>query len=82
MKIVVYKDGSKKTVTGEAGKYWLTGEERIRKLSRQIAEVQDLPDPEPEAEPEAQAVAPAPKAKKKTARKKKTEAADGGERGE
>lgn len=77
MKILVFKDGSTRAITGEAGKYWLTGEERMRKLSRSIAEVRELPDaPTDDADEK-------PVPKKKTARKKKkTEEPEDGERGE
>ena len=82
MKTIVFKDGSKKVITGEEGKYWLCGEERIRRLSRQIAEISDIPEILPADEPEAEAEKPAQKPKKKSERKKKTEASDDGERGE
>lgn len=67
MKIVVFKDGNTRAVTGEEGKYWLTGEDRVRKLSAQIAEIREVPDEKP---------------KKRTAKKKKAEDAADGERGE
>lgn len=67
MKILVFRDGSTRAITGEAGKYWLTGEDRVRKLSAQIAEIREVPDEKP---------------KKRTAKKKKAEDAADGERGE
>nr|MBQ4458486.1 hypothetical protein [Clostridia bacterium] len=67
MKILVFKDGNTRAVTGEEGKYWLTGEDRVRKLSAQIAEIREVPDEKP---------------KKRTAKKKKAEDAADGERGE
>lgn len=56
MKTIIFKDGKSVNVTGEAGKYWLCGELRVRKLNKSIAEVRELPDEKP---------------KKKTSRKKK-----------
>lgn len=67
MKIIVFKDGNTREITGEAGKFWLTGENRVRKLSAQIAEIREEPDEKP---------------KKRTAKKKKAEDAADGERGE
>lgn len=77
MKIIVFKDGSTRAVTGDAGKYWLIGEDRVRKLSGSIAEVRELPDAQTDD------IGEKPVPKKKTARKKKaTEVKDDGERGE
>lgn len=74
MKIIVFKDGSTTEITGESGKYWLTGEERVRKLSEAIAEITETA----EAEEKPKAEAP----KKKTAKKKKkTEDAEDGDCG-
>lgn len=67
MKIIVFKDGNTREITGEAGKFWLTGDDRVRKLSAQIAEIREVPDEKP---------------KKRTAKKKKAEEAADGERGE
>ena len=67
MKILVFRDGSTRAITGEAGKYWLTGDDRVRKLSAQIAEIREVPDEKP---------------KKRMAKKKKAEDAADGERGE
>lgn len=67
MKIIVFKDGNTREITGEDGKFWLTGENRVRKLSAQIAEIREVPDEKP---------------KKRTAKKKKAEDAADGERGE
>ena len=77
-KIIVYTDGNTRAITGEEGKYWLTGEDRVRKLSKQIAEIRELPESEVANEEK-----PAP-AKKKTAAKKKksAEAKEDGERRE
>lgn len=66
MKIIVFKDGNTRAITGEDGKFWLTGEDRVRKLSAQIAEIREVPDEKP---------------KKRTAKKKKAEDAADGERG-
>lgn len=88
MKILVFKDGSTRAITGEAGKYWLTGDDRVRKLSGSITEVREVPEP---VKIELSASAPADlgaeietaKPKKKTARKKKaTEVEADGERSE
>ena len=89
MKIIVFKDDSTREITGEIGKYWMTGDERVRKLSTSIAEVREIEVPAPlkmklETTPPAELggeVAPA-NPKKKTARKKKaTEVEGDGERG-
>ena len=56
MKTIIFKNGQSVNVTGEAGKYWLCGELRVRKLNKSIAEVRELPDEKPN---------------KKTSRKKK-----------
>lgn len=74
MKKIVFKDGSTKKITGEAGKYWLTGEARVRKLSETIAEIAET------AEAEEQPKAEAPK-KKPAKKKKKTEDAEDGDCG-
>lgn len=89
MKIIVFKDGNTRAVTGEEGKYWLTGEDRVRKLSGSIAEVREIEVPEPvnlklATNPPAKLSGEvgAVKTGKKTARKKKTTEAEGdGERG-
>lgn len=60
MKIIAFKDGRTAEITGEAGKYWMTGETRVRKLSGSIAEIRETEEP-------------AEKKTKKTGRKKKTE---------
>lgn len=67
VKIIVFKDGNTREITGEDGKFWLTGDDRVRKLSAQIAEIREVPDEKP---------------KKRTAKKKKAEDAADGERGE
>lgn len=46
-RILIFRDGSRKEITGEAGKYWLTGETRFRKLSKSIAELREEPDESP-----------------------------------
>jgi len=88
MKILVFRDGSTRAITGEAGKYWLTGEDRVRKLSGSISEIREVPET---VKIELSVSAPADlgayietaKPKKKTTRKKKkTEDAEDGERGE
>ena len=74
MKKIIFRDGSTKKITGEDGKYWLTGEDRVRKLSDAIGEVREAE----EAAEAAKAEAP----KKKTAKKKKkTEDAEDGDCG-
>ena len=74
MKKIIYKDGTAREITGEDGKYWLTGEDRVRKLSDDISEVREAE----EAAEAAKAEAP----KKKTAKKKKkTEDAEDGDCG-
>ena len=62
--LVVFRDGSKREITGEDGKYWLTGDTKIRKLSDLILRIETV---EEEAEPEAATSG------KKKARKKKSE---------
>lgn len=73
-------DGRRLAVTGEAGKYWLCGEERFRKLGNLVSRVEEVAEEEPKKNGEAHEEAPAPKKKAKT--KKKTEAVQDGERGE
>lgn len=83
MKILVFKDGSAREITGEQGKYWLTGDGRVRKLSKQIAEIREEADPveikrevsavvEPGIKPDAEA--PKKKAPRKKSKKEATEA--------
>ena len=81
MKILVFADGAEKAVTGELGKYWLTGETRVRKLSGSIAEVREAPEA---ADEEAASPPDVKPAKKKSAAKKKkrAEAKEDGELGE
>ena len=97
-KIIVFKDGNTRTVIGELGKYWLTGEDRVRKLSRQIAEIRELPEPETDTEAKSAKAKKRPAAKKKKAEEtphqplrdsspqgkpeKEAEAQGNGERGE
>lgn len=72
-KILVMTSGERVSVTGESGKYWLTKDSQYRKLSKQIASVEEVEIPDEEAEVEAE-VAPEPDAeprKKPASRKKK-----------
>ena len=72
MKVLVFANGITKEITGDAGKYWLCGEERFRKAGKQFLEVREIPEPKA-----------APKPKKKAAKKKKAaEATENGEHGE
>lgn len=72
MKVLVFSNGITKEITGDAGKYWLCGEERFRKAGKQFVEVREIPETEE-----------APKPKKKTAKKKKAaEVTEDGEHGE
>ena len=36
---VIFKDGKKKAITGENGKYWICGKTQFRKASSEIAEI-------------------------------------------
>lgn len=63
--LVVFHDGSKREITGEEGKYWLTGETKIRKLSDLILRIEEVPDEEPKPKSAA----------KRSSKKKKEEAA-------
>ncbi len=63
--MVVFHDGSKREITGEDGKYWLTGDTRIRKLSEQILCVE-----------EAEEEAPSGSTGKKPAKRKKKAASE------
>lgn len=65
-RLVVFQDGSKREITGEDGKYWLTGETRVRKLSDMIAGIEEAPEE----------TAPAKSTAKKPSKKKKTEATE------
>ena len=38
-RIIVFKDGSKKEIIGESGKYWLCKDTQLRKNNSSIAEV-------------------------------------------
>lgn len=72
MKVLVFANGITKEITGDAGKYWLCGEERFRKAGKQFTEVREIPEPEE-----------TPNTKKKAAKKKrKTEVPEDGECGE
>ena len=77
MKKIIFKDGTSREITGEEGKFWLTGEARVRKLSDAIAEITETA----EAATDDAGEKPVPK-KKTTRKKKKTEGAEDGERGE
>ena len=74
-KILVMINGDRHTVTGEQGKYWLCGDTGFRKLSKQIASVEEVEIPDEDAGAEAE-VAPEPEAepKKKPASRKKKKA--------
>ena len=73
MKVIVFKDGSTREITGDTGKYWMIGEDRVRKLSREIAEIKEISEPSEKA----------PAKKKPAAKKKKAaEAKEDGERSE
>lgn len=74
MRKIIFKDGTSREITGEEGKFWLTGEARVRKLSDAIAEIAET------AEAEEQPKAEAPK-KKPAKKKKKTEDAEDGDCG-
>lgn len=79
MKIIVFKDGSTREITGETGKYWLCGEERVRKLNRQIAEVTEAQDAGTDCRAAslcAETEKKAPAKKKAAAKKKKAAAAE------
>jgi len=77
MKVLVFSSGATKEITGDAGKYWLCGEERFRKAGKQFLEVRDFPEEEKEPKKRTSP------AKKKTAKKKKAaEVTEDGERGE
>lgn len=70
MKVLVFANGITKEITGDAGKYWLCGEERFRKAGKQFMEVREIPDTKA-----------APKPKKKAAKKNKSaEVTEDGER--
>ena len=74
-KIVVLTNGERFPVVKEHGKYWICGDTGFRKLSKQIASVEEVEIPDEEAEVEAE-VAPEPEAepKKKPASRKKKKA--------
>ena len=90
MKILILKDGNRRAVTEEDGKYWICGDERYRKLSGQIAEIQEAPEPRritlrtavENTGEIAVTTAGKPAPKKKTAKKKSKEATEGDEDGE
>ena len=76
VKIIVFKDGNTRAITGEDGKFWLTGDDRVRKLSAQIAEIREFDPPAPiviklETDPPAslRAELSTNKPKKRTAKK-------------
>lgn len=74
-KILVMINGDRHTITGEQGKYWTCGDTGFRKLSKQIASVEEVEIHDAEVEAEAEA-APEPEAepKKKPASRKKKKA--------
>lgn len=84
MKVLVFSNGVTKEITGDAGKYWLCGEERFRKAGKQFLEVRDVPEAGETAEiqpkgGEKRASSPKKKAAKE---KKKAGVMEDGERGE
>ena len=89
MKIVVFKNGNTREITGEEGKYWLTGEDRVRKMNPEIAEIRDIEVPEPiviklRTEPPAKLSGDVSTGKKPASRKKKktVEVSEDGDSGE
>lgn len=68
-KVLVFRDGTEREITGETGKYWLCGDAKFRKLGSAILQVEERAGKQTEDAPEA-------KAEKKTAsgKKKKKEA--------
>ena len=77
LKVLVFSNGVTKEITGDAGKYWLCGEERFRKAGKQFLEVRDIPEEEKNSKKRT------PPEKKKTAKKKKAaEVTEDGERDE
>ena len=64
--LVVFHDGSTREITGEEGKYWLTGETKIRKLSDLILRIEEVPYEEPKPKSAA----------KRSSKKKKEETAE------
>ena len=74
-KILVMINKDRHTITGEQGKYWICGDTGFRKLSKQIASVEEVEIPDEEAVVEAKAeteIESKPK-KKPASRKKKAE---------
>lgn len=64
--LIVFRDESKREITGEDGKYWLTGETKIRKLSDLILRIEEIPCEEPKPKSAA----------KRSSKKKKEETAE------
>lgn len=83
MKVLVFKDGLSKEITGETGKYWLCGEERFRKLGRSFLEVREISvEPkEPENAEAREEAAPEQPKKRAAKKKKKAEVSGDGEHG-
>lgn len=81
MKIIVFRDGTEKIATGEQGKYWLCGDERFRKMSKQIADVRETKAESAEEAANTLKATAAPKTKKKTEKKRKTGDKEDGDSG-
>lgn len=89
MKIIVFKNGNTREITGEAGKYWMTGDDRVRKLSQEISEIREIEVPEPivielKTTPPAKLSGDVTVGKKPSSRKKKkaAEVSEDGDSGE
>ena len=70
-RIIVFKDGTRKEIVGENGKYWLCKDTQLRKNNRDIAEVveekaEKAEEPKPAKEKET-------KSKPKTKSKKQSQ---------
>lgn len=78
-KILVMINGDRHAITGEQGKYWICGDTGFRKLSKQIAFIEEAEIPDEEAVVEAKAAAETelePKKKPASRKKKKAEPAE------
>lgn len=74
-KILVMINGDRHTITGEQGKHWICGDTGFRKLSKQIASVEEVEIPDEEVVVEAEAAPePGTEPKKKPASRKKKKA--------
>lgn len=74
MKVLVFSNGVTKEITGDAGKYWLCGEERFRKAGKQFLEVRDVPEAEEPVEIQPKSGEKRASSPKKRASRKKKEA--------